>query len=72
VEQKEMTVADFKKVALAEAERVTGHKGQAGSAAAGGITGHTTSHVQARKALHSDDDIMERSFWSSVTINPPL
>ncbi|KAL6759071.1 JmjC domain, hydroxylase-domain-containing protein [Haematococcus lacustris] len=72
VEQKEMSVADFKRHAYEEAQRLSGHKGQAGSASAAGVAEHTGSRLQARKALHAEDELQERSFWSSVTLNPPL
>mmetsp|Transcript_18452 Transcript_18452/g.39647 ORF Transcript_18452/g.39647 Transcript_18452/m.39647 type:complete len:650 (+) Transcript_18452:443-2392(+) len=54
VEQKEMTVADFKKAAESEAKAVC------------------ALQKKARGADGSEDSLLERSFWSSVTINPPL
>uniref|UniRef100_A0A7S3R422 JmjC domain-containing protein n=2 Tax=Dunaliella tertiolecta TaxID=3047 RepID=A0A7S3R422_DUNTE len=72
VEHKPLQVSEFRDITLQEADRIIGHKGQAGSAAAGGVVSQTSRRLESRRALHDGEDIMERSFWSSVTLNPPL
>uniref|UniRef100_A0A7S0S4F7 JmjC domain-containing protein n=1 Tax=Chlamydomonas leiostraca TaxID=1034604 RepID=A0A7S0S4F7_9CHLO len=72
VEQKEVSAGEFKKLALEEAANNTGHKGQSGSATASGVGGHVGSHLAARRALHDSEECAERSFWSSITLNPPM
>ncbi|KAF5835500.1 JmjC domain, hydroxylase-domain-containing protein [Dunaliella salina] len=72
VEHKPLQVSEFRDITLQEADRIIGHKGQAGSAAASGVVSQTSRRLESRRALHDGEDIMERSFWSSVTLNPPL
>lgn len=49
MEHKALSVAQFREVALAEAQRVTGHKGQAGSASASGVGQSTSRRLETRK-----------------------
>ncbi len=49
VEHKPLQVSEFRSITLEEADRIIGHKGQAGSAAAGGVVNHTTRRLESRR-----------------------
>jgi hypothetical protein len=49
VEHKPLQASEYRDVATNEADRIIGHKGQAGSAAACGVVDHTSRRLEARR-----------------------
>lgn len=49
VEHKPLQVSEFRDISISEADRVTGHKGQSGSAAASGVVAHTQRRLESRR-----------------------
>lgn len=49
VEHRPLQVSEFRDITLKEADRIIGHKGQAGSAAAGGVASSTSRRLESKR-----------------------